>query len=137
MTSTRILITGSRDWAAHAIAEQVIARLLAKYGPNIVIVHGNCESGVDAAFDEAARDQGIAVEAYPADWELLGKRAGPARNEAMVAAGADLCIAVHRDLWGSKGTSGCVRLALAAGIPVWLIDSDKCVLRRITREDTR
>lgn len=129
---TRILITGSRDWACHAVAEQVIARLLSRYGPNLILIHGACPTGVDAAFDEASRDQGIAVERHPADWDKFGRGAGPKRNEHMVGLGADLCIAVSRDLRASKGTAGCVRLALAAGIPVWLIDGDEVVPRRIT-----
>lgn len=49
----RVLVAGSRSWPCHSVAEQVIARLLSRYGPNIVIVHGHCPTGVDAAFDEA------------------------------------------------------------------------------------
>jgi ABC-type sugar transport system substrate-binding protein len=50
----------------------------------------------------------------------------------MVAAGATLAIAVHRDLAGSRGTKDCVRRAIAAGIPVYLIDSEDVRPRRIT-----
>lgn len=132
----RVLITGSRDWAAHAVAEQVIARLLARYGPNLILVHGGAK-GVDLAFELAAKEHDLATEVHEANWTKHGRRAGPLRNEAMVNLGADLCIAVHRDLWGSKGTAGCVRLALAAGIPVWLIDSDDCVPRKITRDGAK
>lgn len=144
----RVLITGSRDWACHAVAEQVIARLLARYGPNLVIVHGACDTGVDAAFDAEAQANGIPVEPHPALWGNLtapgaiirhrrdgvayNANAGPFRNEFMVSLGADMCIAVSRDLKSSKGTAGCVRLALAAGIPTWLIDGDDVVPRRIT-----
>lgn len=134
MTSAtlRVLVTGSRDWACHAVAEQVIARLLSRYGPNVVVVHGACPTGVDATFDAEAKANGIDVEAHPADWDLHGRGAGPKRNATMVSLGADLCIAASRDLWSSKGTAGCVRLALAAGIPVWLIDGDDVAPRRIT-----
>ena len=49
MKPLRILITGSRDWPAHAVAEQVIARLLSSDVPNLVIVHGRAK-GVDLPF---------------------------------------------------------------------------------------
>ncbi len=63
------------------------------------------------------------MQFYPANWDL-GKAAGPIRNAEMVAAGADMVIAVHRFLPNSKGTKNCVSLALKAGIPVYLIDSE-------------
>jgi hypothetical protein len=129
----RILITGSRDWACHELAESVIARLIARYGPNLVIVHGGAR-GVDLSFEMAAKEHDLVTEPHPADWSQ-GRRAGPLRNEAMVAAGATLCIAVSRDIKSSKGTAGCARLALAAGIPTVLIDNDEGVTRWLTRED--
>ena len=130
----RVLITGSRDWRCRELAEDVIARLISRYGPHLVIVHGGA-AGVDAAFAEAARDHDLEVEAHAADWEKLGRGAGPKRNAAMVAAGADLCIAVHQDIRSSKGTQGCVKLALAAQIRVVLIDNDEGLTRWLTRED--
>lgn len=50
----------------------------------------------------------------------------------MVDAGAELAIAVHRDLRGSKGTADCVRRCLEAGIPVWLIESEEVTPERVT-----
>ncbi len=125
----RVLVTGSRYWTCHVVARQVIARLKARYG-EVDIVQG-AAAGVDHAFAEAAYEAGCGVASFPADWFKHGKAAGPKRNAEMVAAGADLCIAVHRDLSGSKGTRDCVRQALAAGIPVWLIDSEEVTLKRI------
>jgi hypothetical protein len=54
-----------------------------------------------------------------------------------VGAGADLCLAVHQDIAGSKGTKGCARLAIAAGIPTWLIDSGGGEPVRLTPDDER
>jgi hypothetical protein len=132
--SIRILITGSRDWACHELAESVIARLIARYGPNLVIVHGAAR-GVDLSFEMAAKEHDLVTEPHPADWDKHGRGAGPKRNEAMVAAGATLCIAVSRDIRSSKGTQGCARLALAANIPTVLIDNDEGLTRWLTRED--
>lgn len=122
---TRVLITGCRHWTPHELADEVISRLVAKHGPHVAIVHGACPTGVDAVFDEAARDHGLDVERHPADWDRHGKAAGPVRNEQMVAAGADLCLAIHRSIKTSKGTKHCAGQAIAAGIPTYLIDSER------------
>ena len=127
----RVLVTGSRSWPCHEVASIVVNRLLARHGTGLVIVHG-AAPGVDSAFHAAAMSRGAACEPHPADWDRLGKCAGPIRNQTMVDAGAVLCIAVHRDLAGSRGTRDCVRRALAADIPVWLIDSDEVKPKRIT-----
>jgi len=63
--------------------------------------------------------------------------AAPARNREIVEAGADLCIAHHRTLETSKGTKDCVRQALAAGILVYLIDSEEAIPRRIETGNER
>jgi len=80
---------------------------------------------------------GITVEPHVADRKGLGNIAGPARNREMVESGADLCIALHRTLETSRGTRDCIKQALAAGIPVWLIDGDEAVPRRIGANDAR
>jgi hypothetical protein len=55
----------------------------------------------------------------------------------MVAAGADMCVAFHRFLSGSKGTNDCVRRAIEAGIPTYLIDSEAAAPRRLSADDGR
>lgn len=121
---TRVIVTGSRDWYARDLAVRVVGRMVERYGrENLTIVTGGAP-GIDLAFDHAAVILNVKREGHPADWKNLGRRAGPVRNAAMVAAGADFVLAVHRDLAGSKGTRDCVAQALAAGLRVYLIDSD-------------
>ena len=48
----RIIVTGDRHWYAPDLAENVLARLLLRYGPAIVIVHG-AATGIDRSFSEA------------------------------------------------------------------------------------
>ena len=50
---------------------------------------------------------------------------------------AGLCIAVPRFLPGSKGTKDCARRAIAAGIPTYLIDSERAVTKRLKADDPR
>jgi YspA, cpYpsA-related SLOG family len=119
----RILITGDRHWRCDDLAKQVLNRLLARYGPHLVIGHGGAP-GVDQSFHVACQTLGVTVEPHLADWKGLGNVAGPARKQEMVQAGADLCVALHRSLESSRGTKDCVRQALAAGIPVYLIEDE-------------
>jgi hypothetical protein len=65
------------------------------------------------------------------------KQAGPVRNGEMVRAGAELCIALHRFLPGSKGTKDCCCQAIAAGIPTWLIGSEAGKPKRLVADDPR
>jgi hypothetical protein len=63
--------------------------------------------------------------------------AGPIRNAKMVAGGADMCIAFHRAISSSKATKDCARRAIAAGILIYLIDSEAAVPRRLGAGDPR
>jgi hypothetical protein len=55
----------------------------------------------------------------------------------MVQSGIDLCVAFHRSLATSKVTKDCVRQALAAGIPVYLVEDEKGIPRRVKTGDER
>jgi hypothetical protein len=75
--------------------------------------------GADAfAAAYAARTSGYHTEAHPADWRRYGRAAGYRRNAEMIALGADGCAAFIRG--ASPGSTSAVRLAKAAGIPIWL-----------------
>jgi hypothetical protein len=96
---------------------------------------------------------GVEQEAHPARWEELdvpgaviryranrqayNANAGPIRNPEMVAAGAGLCIAFHRAISSSKGTKDCVRRAIEAGIPTYLINSEAAEPKRLLAGDAR
>jgi hypothetical protein len=80
------------------------------------VVHGACPTGGDAIADRIATDLGLTVERHPARWRRYGRSAGYRRNAAMVAAGADVCLAFIRD--ASPGASMTARLAEEARIPV-------------------
>lgn len=115
MTS-RILVTGSRRWddlprLAFFLGE-AIGVLSMK--DEIVVVHGHCPTGADAMADALCRRYDIPVERHPADWPQYGRRAGFIRNDEMVKAGADVCLAFIRDR--SRGATMCADLAERARI---------------------
>ena len=115
----RLLVTGSRTWHDIAAIERALAVILARHPEGVLLVHGACPRGADAiAAAYAARTPGYQVEAHPADWHRYGRAAGHRRNAEMIALSADGCAAFIRG--GSPGSTSTVRLATAAGIPVWL-----------------
>lgn len=69
--------------------------------------------------EQEAQKLGLLVEAHPAAWDRLGKRAGFIRNEKMAAEGADLCIAFWDGM--SNGTRHMMEAAKACGIPVEIV----------------
>jgi hypothetical protein len=55
----------------------------------------------------------------------------------MVASKPDLCVAFHRSIETSKATKDCVKQALAAGIPTYLVEDAKGIPRRLQAGDER
>jgi hypothetical protein len=111
----RILITGDRHWRCDDLAKQIVNSLIARYGPDLVVVHGGAP-GVDQSFHVACQTLGVTVEPHLADWKGLGNIAGPKRNQEVVQAGADLCVALHRSIETSKGTRDCIRRTLTGRV---------------------
>jgi hypothetical protein len=79
---------------------------------NVKVVHGACKKGVDAIADEFAKKFGFSCSKFPADWEQLGKKAGPVRNCEMADYG-DVLVAI----WDchSRGTRDMINKMLAFG----------------------
>jgi hypothetical protein len=114
---TRIIVTGSRNWTnGQAVFRALTQAADGQDWDQLVIVHGACPTGADHFAVRWASLVGVTHEAFFANWNQHGKAAGPIRNRAMVAAGADLCLAFP--LGPSRGTRDCMAAARNAGIPV-------------------
>ncbi len=126
MTAFRVIVTGSRTWADSKTVFNVLLNLTApdRY---LTVVHGACPDSPDmtaARFVAATRR--TTEEPWPADWDTYGNGAGMVRNTAMVAAGADLCLAFiatcnvpscpRKGRHGTHGASDCALKAMDAGI---------------------
>jgi hypothetical protein len=133
----RVIITGDRSWYCPELAKCVVGRLVARYGKKeLVIVHGAESGGVGSAFDAAAIDARVTKDSHLAQFGP-GEAGIRIRNRYMIAKGGDLCVAVHRFLVKSRGTKHCVREAIAAGIPTWLIESEDGEPVRLKADDSR
>ena len=125
MKTYRVLVTGSRTWDepervwGQLDFEVDVARLHA--ADRLIVVHGACPRGADEharqwAYLAIRREVEVRTEPHPADWERWGKAAGFIRNQEMVDAGANICLAFIKDF--SRGASHCAERAEDAGIPV-------------------
>ncbi len=125
----RILITVSRSWKDWDTVRRAYDEATAAH-PNevITVVHGNNPDG-DREAARIATVRGCVTEGHDANWSAYGNAAGPIRNQEMVNAHADVCLAFIRPCrkagcrkpkpHDSHGASDCVSKARAAGISVW------------------
>lgn len=138
-----VLATGSRWWRDRELAFAAWDQAADRFG-DFALRHGDCPTGFDVISQEWADRHGVATDPMPAAWDSCGwdcpptphrrrKRAddvhhpgmlddfcphaGPRRNAAMVAKGAELVVAAPDAL--SHGTRNCMRLARQARIPLW------------------
>jgi len=118
---TRILITGSRDWTDRTAIKEALADACGDLGrvpwdEGVTLISGACLTGADALAESIWWDEwgGADLERFPANWERHGKRAGYIRNQAMVNAGADICLAFIKN--NSRGATMTADLAEKAGI---------------------
>jgi hypothetical protein len=132
----RVIVVGDREWKCDDLAATVLVRLVAKFGPDVVIVHGN-EPGVDTAFATAATALGIAVECRTITRGQTGVPTIGKRNWELISAGADMCLAIHQRPGSCPRTLDCVRQALQWGIPTYVIEDDTAVPMPLRRGDPR
>lgn len=104
--TTRYLICGGRDFDNYALMEDALAKLIL-HPEDAIIFHGDAR-GADSLADRWAREHGVPVKAFPADWDRHKKAAGPIRNRQMLMEGRpDVVIAFP----GGPGTKNMVEQA--------------------------
>lgn len=113
----RVLVCGSRTWSDL----DPIRERLRQFPPSTIIIHG-AAPGADLIADGLAEYFGFGVEAYPANWQKYGKRAGPMRNIEMLDSEPNLVLAY----WDgeSPGTAHTIREAQKRGIKVEIIKGE-------------
>jgi hypothetical protein len=122
-----VLVTGSRHAEDSALVRDYIRQAFAW---TLTVPHATKDRhelwhgaarGIDTIAADIATACGWIVRAFPADWDRLGKAAGPIRNQHMVAELAAsgeraICVAFPRRP-ESRGTEDCIVRAWRAGIP--------------------
>jgi hypothetical protein len=119
----RIIVCGGRNFRDRRAVFDALDRLHAKRGIDFLIQGG--AHGADYLAWQWANVRGVPCGSYPADWDTLGRKAGPIRNQQMIDEGcADGVIAFP----GSKGTADMITRARRAGLTVWEPLGQRCDL---------
>jgi len=116
----RIVVAGSRDFSNRKLAYKVLDIVKEKIDKPFEIVSG-CARGADSLGEWWAKDNGINVKRFPADWNTYGKRAGYLRNKEMAEYGTHLIL-----FWDgiSKGSKHMLDLAEKNDLNVTVIRYD-------------
>ena len=129
-----ILIVGDRHWNCAELAEQIVSRLLVRYGLDVTIIHGG-EPGVDHAIDQACTNLGIQHETRLPSWHQTGLPTIATKNRELIKAAPNLCVAIRQRISDSKRTRDCVLQALQAGIATFLIADERAIPRQLQARD--
>jgi len=111
----KVIACGGRDYADGARVDRILTTIHAALQVDDLI-HGGA-NGADALAASWAVRAGVRVREYQADWQALGRAAGPSRNTAMLMACPALVVAFP----GGRGTADMVAQAGKAGVPVWTV----------------
>ncbi len=113
----RLLITASRNF--HNLSKMLAAvQPFAEAGP-LTIVHGDARGG-DQVAEQVADICRANVYRFPAEWDALGRSAGPIRNREMLdTMQPDHVLAFP--LPGSIGTVDMINEARRRGIPTTVV----------------
>ena len=115
----RIIVAGGRDFTDYALLSETLDVILKRYTLREVQIVSGCCRGADALGERYAREHGIPVVRFPADWQAYGKAAGPIRNRKMAeyaSEGEGILVA----FWDgkSRGTASMIRLAEKYGLQI-------------------
>ncbi len=108
----RTIVAGSRGFSDY---ERLVATLEQL---QITVVLSGTARGADRLGERYASERGIAVERFPAQWDVYGKRAGYLRNQEM--AGQADCLVAFWD-GSSAGTGHMIDLARRQGLQVVVV----------------
>lgn len=124
----KALVCGGRDYRDRARVWKIMDAAVERLGLTAIVQGGQVSTdletgekhGADWLAKEWAAERLLQCETFYADWERLGRSAGPARNQKMLdQAKPDFCIAFP----GSRGTEDMCRRSAEAGLKVHRIDA--------------
>jgi len=108
-----ILGCGGRTYADWNRVVKTMSDLRRERGISRVISGG--APGADSLVEKWAKLAGLPVDVYKAEWNKLGRAAGPKRNTRMLREGKPTVVVAFP---GGRGTDDMIRQAEAAGVEV-------------------
>lgn len=121
-----VIICGSRDYDNYEKLKDACDFYLSRKiqsGEKVVIISGGAR-GADSLGEKYAKERGLEVKIFPADWEKYGKRAGIIRNKKMAEI-ANACIAFPNAYSENKGTRNMITLAKQMNLLVRVIEDEE------------
>lgn len=76
----KIAVTGGRNFNNLELIKEAFKPFI---GQDVILAHGDAR-GADRLCAEYAKELGWKVIAYPANWKLYSKKAGPIRNQQIL-----------------------------------------------------
>ena len=110
----RVIVCGGRDYHDAERMRRVLSSLLLWHG-SLWIAEGGCETGADAGARWWRAEQGLSGKTFPADWDRLGRSAGPIRNGTMLREVEPALVVAFP---GGRGTADMVKRARQAGVRI-------------------
>lgn len=106
-TMIKLIVAGGRNFDNYSLLSNKLDKILEKTYEDIEIVSGKAK-GADSLGERYAKDRGLKVAEFPADWNRYGKSAGYRRNSEM-ADYATHCVCFWDGI--SRGTEHMINLA--------------------------
>lgn len=119
MKEFKLIVAGSRDFTDYQLLHDCVIELAnTEYRKLAVSLVSGMARGADAMAVRLAKDYGIQLYEFPANWNLYGKSAGYIRNSDM-AKFSDGLIA----FWdgASRGTKNMIETMMKQGKPVHVV----------------
>ena len=113
MDTFRVVIAGGREFKNYDLLKSKLDQLLGeKFKTHRVEIVSGKARGADALGERYAKENGLQIHAFHANWDLWGKSAGYRRNEAM-AKNSDATVAFWDGV--SRGTKHMIDLTTKTG----------------------
>ena len=116
---TILLVCGGRHWRNQRLTYKVLNRAREAFNVGLIVSGG--APGADKLASDWADAHRVPKQVFTANWEKLGRSAGPHRNQRMLDEGRpDMAIAFP----GGSGTADMVRRCKERGLLVWQLHQD-------------
>lgn len=132
----RVIVAGSRSFNDYVSVKANLDEMFDGVEEEITIISGTAR-GADQLGERYARENGIPLERYPAEWGKYGKRAGYLRNKQMAEKATHLVA-----FWDgkSRGTKHMINLAQEHGLDWTVIETregalDEMIAQRKEQDD--
>lgn len=108
---TRVIVAGSRDFTDKERLYKILDNRLASIKDNVEIISGHCR-GADMLGEQYAKEHGVPLVLFPANWSKYGKRAGYIRNDQMAKYASEKNgVLIAFPIGEARGTKMMIRIA--------------------------